>query len=106
MLLPLHHVRNRAGEEGEDGTVKDMDSSVGSSIPPHPLGIKPLGNKYFAGGNDARKSLGVLQLLPDEVLMQLLECLDATSLGLLSATCKFLFACCTADDIWKSIFFT
>lgn len=80
------------------------NSSFDSSIPPHPLGIKPLGNKYFADGDDARKSIGALQSLPDEMLMQLFEYLDAPSTRLLGSTCKFLFACCMADDVWKSVF--
>ncbi|KAK4105489.1 Clavaminate synthase-like protein [Parathielavia hyrcaniae] len=80
------------------------DSSFGPSIPSHPLGIKPLGNKYFAGGTDARKSIGSLQALPDEMFMQLLEYVDGRTLRLLGYTCKYLFACCTADDVWKTGF--
>lgn len=87
-------------------TGEDIQDDFGSdsSVPPHPLGIKPLGNKYFSSGEDARKSMGVLQLLPDEMLMQLLEYMDKPTLRRLGYTCRFLFACCTSDDIWKAIF--
>jgi hypothetical protein len=80
------------------------DSDLGSPVPPHPLGIKPLGNKYFSSGRDARRSMGVLQALPDEMLMQLLEYMDKQALRRLGYTCRFLFACCAVDDIWKSVF--
>jgi hypothetical protein len=100
-------MQSRALEEDDHGSQPlshHDDSSLGSSVPPHPLGIKPLGNKYFSSGADARRLIGVLQALPDEMLMQLLEYVDERSLRLLGYTCKFLFACCTADDVWKTIF--
>jgi hypothetical protein len=85
---------------------KDQDSmSTRPSIPTHPLGLKPLGNKYFFSGDDARDSLkGALKILPDQVLMQLLEFLDHRTLRLLGYTCRFLFASCISDDLWKAIF--
>lgn len=96
---PLSHPVTVISNGGQDGP------SLGPAVPSHPFGIKPLGNKYFSsGGKDARGSLGVLQILPDEMLMQLLEYLDAHTLRLFGYTCKFLFACCMADDVWKAIF--
>ena len=80
------------------------DQAIDHSIPLHPLGIKPLGNQYLFSGKVARESLGSLQQLPDEVLMQLLEYLDQRALRLLGYTCRFLFACCVSDDLWKSLF--
>ena len=115
MILPSHQrpIRDCAFEEDVAGShpsshaVTDEggqhDFGLDSSVPPHPLGIKPLGNKYFAA-EDARKNMGVLQILPDEMLMQLLEYMDMPALRLLGSTCRFLFACCTSDDIWKAIF--
>lgn len=85
-----------------DDTVEGLE--LESYIPSHPLGIKPLGNKYFHDGDDAREFLGRLQVLPDELLNQLLEFLDVRSLRLLGYTCRFLFAFCLSDDLWKSIF--
>jgi hypothetical protein len=110
----IRQIRNLALEEDDDGSHllshpvtgngSHENSNLGSPIPPHPLGIKPLGNKYFSTSGDARTLMGTLQVLPDEMLMQLLEYLDPQSLRLLGHTCKFLFACCMADDIWKTIF--
>ncbi|KAL2136030.1 hypothetical protein VTI74DRAFT_5766 [Chaetomium olivicolor] len=116
MLLPSHPRQIRDDAFGQDGDrclpfnhpvtqIGVLDEpSLGPSIPPHPLGIKPLGNKYFSSVGDARKCMGALQGLPDEMLIQLLEYLDPRSLRLLGYTCKFLFACCMSDDVWKTIF--
>ncbi|TVY60856.1 F-box protein [Lachnellula suecica] len=59
------------------------------SIPHHPLGVKPLGNKYTAI-SDARNLIGPFQVLPDEILAVLLEYLEPHKLLLLGATSKFI----------------
>ncbi|KAK5663451.1 hypothetical protein OQA88_3880 [Cercophora sp. LCS_1] len=74
------------------------------ALPPHPLGLRPLGNKYFTSGKDARESSGIFQALPDDMIMQLLEFLDQRSLRILGYTCRFLYAHCIYDDLWKTIF--
>jgi hypothetical protein len=72
-------------------------------IPHHPLGIKPSGNQYTVGFNS--KSLaGLFQIFPDEILAIFLEHLDSSILPLLGSTCKFLYAFCRSDDLWKSLF--
>jgi F-box-like len=73
------------------------------SIPHHPLGIKPSGNQYTARYN-SKCSTGTFQLFPDEVLALFLEYLDSAALSTLGATCKFLYAFCRSDDLWKSLF--
>ncbi|TGO62931.1 hypothetical protein BCON_0016g00240 [Botryotinia convoluta] len=77
------------------------ESSV--SIPPHPLGVKPLGNQYTATSN-ARYAIGSFQILPDEVVAILLESLDPELLALLGSTCKFLYAFTRSEEIWKPLF--
>lgn len=72
-------------------------------IPPHPLGVKPAGNLWTATDN-ARHASGNFQQLPDEVLMGLLESFEPGVLIGLSSTCKFLYAFCHADDLWKALF--
>ena len=106
MLLANHIQSSSGGYNGTRSHVSDSHdgSTVESSIPSHPLGIKPLGNKYFHDGRDARVLIGTLQVLPDEMLAQLLEYLDQRSLRLLGYTCSFLFAFCTSDDLWKALF--
>jgi hypothetical protein len=73
------------------------------AVPQHPLGIKPAGNKYTATSN-AKDSVGLFQLFPDEIVAIFLEYLDATELRLLGSTCKYLYAFCRSDDIWKALF--
>lgn len=79
-------------------------AAAADSIPSHPLGIKPLGNQYFSSGRNARSSLGTLGGLPDEMLLHFLDYVDPSSLRLLGHTCRFLFAFCRLDDLWKSHF--
>lgn len=78
-------------------------SSVDAPVPHHPLGVRPLGNRYLAGGPDAKAASGTFRTLPDEVVMQVVEWLDASSLAALGYTCKFLYAFCDYDELWKSL---
>lgn len=85
-------------------SMDEQQASVESPIPSHPLGIKPLGNQYLSSAVNARGSIGRLQVLPDEVLAQLFEHFGQQSLRRLGYTCRFLFAFCHADDLWKTLF--
>lgn len=90
------------GDSG--GTVVPVMGEESESVPLHPLGVKPLGNRYLSGGPDARSACGSFQALPDETIMTLLEYLGADELRRLGYTCKFLFAFCHLDDLWKTLF--
>jgi len=107
-LLSDYQLRGIGGEnEGPVSIALDETDSVvhDSPIPPHPLGVKPLGNQYLSPGcGRARDCLGALQALPDEVLMTLLESLERGALQLLGQCCKFLFAFCASEELWKSLF--
>ncbi|KAH8815096.1 putative F-box and JmjC domain protein [Xylogone sp. PMI_703] len=85
-----------------DGHLLENSSQA---IPSHPLGVKPSGNMYTAA-TSARHSIGNFQRLPDEILATFLEYLDANLLCLLGSTCRFLYAFCRTDDVWKQIFIT
>jgi len=88
------------------GTVVESLSLEGESphsIPHNPLGIKPSGNQYTSSSN-SKSSAGPFQLFPDEILAIYLEYLDACDLRSLGSTCKFLYAFCRSDDLWKSLF--
>ncbi|PVH78856.1 Clavaminate synthase-like protein [Cadophora sp. DSE1049] len=88
------------------GGVESLSLSIEESsntIPPHPLEVKPAGNQYTAT-SIARNSIGSFQAFPDEVLALFLEYLDSYMLRLLGATCKFLYAFCRSDDLWKALF--
>ena len=95
---------------GLEASIADRIASNGSiihqseSIPSHPLGIKPLGNQYLSNGPNSRASLGLWGALPDETIMLILEHFDELSLLGLGSTCKFLYAFCYADELWKALF--
>ncbi|KAH8675639.1 F-box domain-containing protein [Xylariales sp. PMI_506] len=95
------------GDIFPNGAIEDYGSVIESSvdsIPVHPLGIKPLGNQYFVSGPSARHSLGVVGFLPDEMILHLLEYLDTESLKSLGGACRFLFAFCQLDELWKALY--
>ena len=73
------------------------------TVPLHPLGVRPAGNAYTAVKN-LKLSAGHFSILPDELILQLLEFLDHRSLSILGFTCKALYAFCRFDDLWKTLF--
>ncbi|KAK2752389.1 hypothetical protein FQN55_007429 [Onygenales sp. PD_40] len=79
------------------------DSLLYEAIPPHPLGVKPSGNALAASSN-LRAAVGSFGELSDELVILLLECLDAASLLSLGATCKALYAFTHAEELWKALF--
>jgi hypothetical protein len=81
--------------------VQSAESS--QSIPHHPLSVKPSGNQYTSLYN-SKGFVGAFQLFPDEILVIFLEYLDSCTLRCLGSTCKFLYAFCRSDDLWKSLF--
>ncbi|KAK5160268.1 hypothetical protein LTR04_004649 [Oleoguttula sp. CCFEE 6159] len=82
---------------------QDEDSEPTAAIPSHPLGIKPAGNAFVATKN-LKHAAGFLSKLPDELIIQLLEYLDASELLTLSGTCKALYAFTRAEELWKALF--
>ncbi|KAI0140951.1 Clavaminate synthase-like protein [Hypoxylon sp. NC0597] len=93
---------NATANGGElEAPIAEMSSN---SIPVHPLGVKPLGNQYLVSGPTARQSLGSLGPLPDEMILQILEYLDILSLKNAGLTCRFLYAFCQLDELWKTLF--
>ncbi len=73
------------------------------TVPPHPLGVKPAGNAYTSKEN-LRSSLGSFRALTDELIIQVLEFLEASSLLRVGATCKALFAFASLEELWKALF--
>ena len=74
-----------------------------ASVPAHPLGIKPSGNAFSASVN-LKDATGRFALLPDELIIQILEHLTVSSLIHLGSTCKALFAYSRAEELWKPLF--
>ena len=72
------------------------------AVPSHPLGIKPAGNAYAATDN-LKSAAGYFAALPDEILVHILEALDAHSLCELQCTCKALYPFTRLDELWKTL---
>lgn len=81
---------------------QDGDNGI-EAIPSHPLGVKPSGNALLAAWS-LRDALGSFQLLPDELILWLLEYLDGAGLLRIGRTCKALYAFARAEDLWKTLF--
>ena len=81
-----------------------VDAIVGDSItvPSHPIGVKPTGNAYNATKN-LKSVTGFFVALPDELLVQVLEYLDASSLQKMGCTCKAMYAFSRLEDFWKTL---
>lgn len=63
-----------------------------------------MGNQYLAQGPNARRSIGTWASLPDEIIALVLEDFDRQSLLNLGSTCKFLYAFCHAEELWKALY--
>jgi len=74
-----------------------------SVVPPHPQGIRPSGNAFDARVN-IRYRCGTFALLPDELILQLLEYLDCVDLVRMGGTCKALYGFATSEELWKTLF--
>ena len=84
-------------------TLQKMSAELDSlAVPPHPLRVKPAGNAYTAT-NNIKLAAGSFKRMPDELILQVLESLDATSLKWLGSTCKALYAFSRLEDLWKTL---
>jgi hypothetical protein len=79
---------------------ESLESESTVTIPTHPLGVKPAGNAYTSSHN-LKFATGYLASLPDEMLIMLMEYLDAKALLSLGFTCKALYAFSRHEDLWK-----
>lgn len=96
--------KNDSSNNNDYTTTTDRpDAATLGLIPSHPLGVKPLGNQYLSSAPSARRAIGALGSVPDEVLMILLEHLDGATLTRLGACCRFLYAFCRADELWRTL---
>jgi hypothetical protein len=87
-----------------DNQNTDLQDLAGhDEIPGHPLGVKPSGNALLAKKN-LRVAIGTFNLLPDELILILLESLDGESLLRIGQTCKAFYAFTRAEDFWKSLY--
>ncbi len=74
----------------------------------HPLGLKPWGNLIIADGQGSAacrrdSGLGCMRCLPDETMLQIMECLDATALERLGSCSKQLYVMARHQPLWKQL---
>lgn len=107
-----HHENVKIGLEGEPARASaskvsvaagEDEDEVDTAIVSHPYNIRPSGNAFTAS-RDIKAYSGSFAMLPDELLLQLLEYLQAVDLIRLGSTCKALYAFCRAEDLWKTLF--
>ena len=79
------------------------DSSEATISWRHPLGVRPSGNAYLSTVN-LKTSCGSFVALPDEIISQFLDYLDAATLLRLGATCKAMHAFTRSEELWKAFF--
>lgn len=81
------------GDTGEQATL----------VRRHPLGVRPSGNALTSNVN-LKASAGSLARLPDELLMHILETLEAPDLLRLGGACRMLHAFTRNDELWRTLF--
>lgn len=69
----------------------------------HPMGVRPSGNALTSTHN-LKAACGYLAALPDELVVQLLESLEARDLLLLGGTCKALYSFTRSEELWRTLF--
>lgn len=74
-----------------------------SAVRRHPLGVRPSGNAFTSSVN-LKDAAGHFTNLPDELLIQLMECLDAPTLLRLGSSCRALHAFTRTEDLWRTLF--
>lgn len=75
----------------------------GTLVKRHPLGVRPSGNALTSPAN-LKDSCGRFAALPDELLAQLLEVLEARDLLGLGGTCRALHAFTRNEELWRTLF--
>ncbi|KAF6240328.1 hypothetical protein HO173_001939 [Letharia columbiana] len=88
--------------ETSSQTLPTSSAEHDSLVPLHPLRIRPAGNAYTAT-EDIKMAAGSFAALPDELLIQVLESLDAASLKWLGCACKALYAFSRLEELWKTL---
>jgi Cupin-like domain/F-box-like len=79
---------------------------MSSHMPPHPVGVRPVGNMYSEAAAPCirRASLGPhLSALPDSILCRLLSLCCPDSLLSLALTSRMAYAFARDEDLWRAL---
>ncbi|ETN42916.1 uncharacterized protein HMPREF1541_02074 [Cyphellophora europaea CBS 101466] len=103
----LETTKGRQSESSHHLTVEDDApiSTLQHESLKHPLGVRPSGNALIDGQNglSATSAMGSFGMLPDGLMLSMLEYLEARSLAMLGSTCRALFAYCSFDQLWRDL---
>ena len=69
----------------------------------HPYGVMPMGFSNKGADLTRHQGLGDLAPLQDEVIINVLHCLNAADLCRLSTVSRALYCFCNHEDIWKAL---
>jgi hypothetical protein len=70
---------------------------------PHPLGVRPLGDRLLGDAPNLRDGLGaLLRILADETLLQVLSHLTPEALSSCACTCAALRVLASTEDLWRA----
>ena len=90
-----------------DATMVRKFAASGVAAPPHPHGVRPIGQQMLndePNPRDAPHALGVLRALPDEVLLGILGCCDGATLARCAAASRVLRTFCLAEPLWRALY--
>ena len=110
----FNHQNTQSADEGrptkrvrfddDSALQKDLGTKDSASlVRRHPLGVRPSGNALTSPVN-LKQACRSFSLLPDELLVQLLEILDAKDLLRLGSTCRALHAFTRNEELWRALF--
>lgn len=102
VLVSAHMITSEQISSHRTYLSKGYGENDSLTVPLHPLRIKPAGNAYTATEN-IKLAAGLFKGLPDELIIQVLEYLDAASLKELGCTCKALYAFTRLEELWKAL---
>lgn len=94
---------HNSGEAVSNNSLQDQEDLSHDAIPGHPMGVKPSGNALLAVEN-LRDAIGTFGILPDDLILILLEFLDGSSLLRIGRSCKAFYAFTRAEELWKGLF--
>ncbi|KAK6942492.1 F-box domain [Dillenia turbinata] len=92
-------------EDSEEEEEETEGFSLKISAPSHSYGVQPLGNLLLSPNptNSRNTGLGNLQSLSDELVLEILEFLEGTHLGILATVSKSFYVFCNHEPLWRNL---
>ena len=68
----------------------------------HPLNVRPLGDQLLSEAPDLRPRLGLIAMLPDEILLRILGEVGGSSLCACACTSMAMRVLASSEDVWRT----